>query len=272
MRYIVLFILLMLCPCEVRAIEPIFAFDDAFLTPRPGSGPETVYAFPGGELMQKGVFLAGGWSVPFGMDDLAVSTGMAGYGVERFGLFASYTGTGFDLYGDEQEKIGAAFSLVKNVAIGARLTRTAMRIKGFGDDAAIGCDAGLVAHPLSSLSLAAAFEDVTGTELGDSCEPIDGRLRLAASWNIHDYASLIAGATKVRRFDMSSTCGIIVMTGNRLTLGCAGGTEPDRMEFLCGVSFGGSMASYRGSYTRYLGMTHGFSLSLRENAGGNNRE
>lgn len=265
---IMLFVLLtvLLYPVAAHAIEPVSAFDDAFTVPMAHGVPETVYSFPGAEVLNGDVFAAGGWSVPFGMEELAVSTGVAGFRTGRLGVSLGYTGTGFDLYGDEQEKLGAGYALSRHVAVGGRVTRTAMRIKQFGNADAWSYDAGLIIMPLPGVVIACVREDIADAYLGDSREPLDGRTRIAASWDIDGRAVVIGSASKVRRFDVSYSGGVIVRTGSVLMLGLSGSNEPDRFEFLCGVAFGKSMMSYRGAYHRDLGMTHGFSLSLRQGA------
>jgi len=99
-----------------------------------------------------------------------------------------------------------------------------------------------------------------GAELGESREPLDGRLRCAFSWMTSGNVALLASVSKVRRFDLSFTGGFSAEVLNVLTLGIVGANEPDRLEFLCGVKVKGAVFSYRGCYHRELDMSHGFSI------------
>jgi len=257
--------LLLFAPGTVHALEPVSAFDDGFAVPSATTLTEAAFGYPGAESFIGEAFAAGAWSVPYGVSDLAVSSAIAGYGHGGFGLSLAYTGTGFDLYGDEQEKVGVSWGPVKRVSAGVRLTRTAMRIRGFGEASAWSSDIGVILRPADKVFLAGSWEDVASAELGDSEEPLDGRVRFAASWEIDDHATLIASANKVRRFDVSYSAGLTVTAADVLTLGMLGANEPDRFEYLCGVTFGNAQTSYRGSYHRDLGATHGFFLSWKAN-------
>jgi len=253
--------LLALLPVSARALEPVSALDDGFTVPSAVTMTESAYSYPGAEAFIDGSFLTAGWSMPHGVGELAVSTGMAGYGNGRFGVSASYSGTGFELYGDEQEKLGVAYRPLGWLSGGVRVTRLSMRIKGFGDASAVSADAGIVFRPHERFRAALAYEDIAGAELGASEEPVDGRVMGAASWEAVPGATILLSLSKVRRFQPSVSFGIVAGAMRMLTLGVIGANEPDRFEFLCGVRPGNAVFSYRSVYHRDLGMTHGFSIS-----------
>ncbi len=259
---------LLVCCGSAAAFEPVSAFHDGFAIPGVYGGSGAVYSFPGWEAFGRGVTLAGGWFMPHGMEELSTTTGCASYGWERVGLSASFSGTGFDLYGDEMAKAGIAFRPVSWIAGGIRLTRCAMRIEGYGSASAMGADTGFVVRPREGIFVSAAYEDITGAELGRSEEPVDGRMLASFCWRAAPGASLVASVSKVRRFDPSMSAGIITEILDSLTLGIIGANGPDRFEFLCGVSPGRSRFSWRGTYHRELGMTHGFSISWRDSRDG----
>ena len=261
-KRIICFFLALLCTAaESWALEPVSALDDGFAIPSGAGMSGASYHYPGAESFQRRHFAIVAWYRPFGIDDLAVTTVHTGTTMGRFGLSLSYSGSGFDLYGDEQEKIGVSCKIMRTVSIGVRATRNAMRIKGFGDAAALGADIGVVVQPVESVYIAVSHEDIFGAELGDSHEPLDGRTRLSASLSLPGEATLLTSISKVRLYTTSFSGGVTLKLFQSLTLGVIGGNEPDRMEFLVCVPVRNLQCSYRGLYHRDLGMSHGFSLS-----------
>lgn len=242
------------------ALEPVTALDDGFAIPSAATMTEAALAYPGSETFIRGPFATLAWSTPYGIQDLAVTTVAAGTHAGKTGIFIAYSGTGFDLYNDDQERFGISRSLGNHLSAGARITRNALRIKGFGGDAAWSADLGAVFHPSENIFLAASFEDMANAQLGESKEPLDGRSRLAASWRISGAATLLASVTKVRRFNPSLSGGVLMELSPSLIAGVMGANEPDRVEFLAAFSTIGLRFSYRGSFHRDLGFTHGFSL------------
>ncbi|MHB9027965.1 MAG: hypothetical protein ACYC9O_04300, partial [Candidatus Latescibacterota bacterium] len=87
------------------ALEPISALDDGFAMPSHFTMPEAAFAWPGSEALAGGPFALLAWFAPFGVQDLAVTTAVAGGRFGRTGVFLSWSGTDFDLYGDDQEKV-----------------------------------------------------------------------------------------------------------------------------------------------------------------------
>ena len=261
-KRIIYFFLALLCTsADLWALEPVSALDDGFAIPSSEGMSGASYHYPGAESFQGNHFAVIAWNRPFGIDDLAVTTVHAGTTMGRFGLSLSYSGSGFDVYGDEQEKIGVSCKIMRKFSIGVRVTRNAMRIKGFGDAAALGADIGVVVQPVESVYIAVSHEDLYGAELGDSHEPLDGRTRLSASLRLPGEATLLTSISKVRLYNTSFSGGIALKLFHSLTLGVIGGNEPDHMEFLVRVPVRKLQCSYRGLYHRDLGMSHGFSLS-----------
>ena len=263
MRPSAVFVLCLFLSGQTSAFEPVSALDDGFAVPSDGTMTDASLFYPGAESYIRGGFAFGAWSLPYGLDELAVTTGLAGICTGKAGLSLSFSGSGFDLYGEEQEKLGLSYAPIKSVSTGLRVTRNAMRIKGFGHAAAWSADAGVVLHPCETVYLAGAVEDFIGAELGESCEPLDGRLRFASTWRMPGEVTLLASVTKVRRWDPSFSAGFTADILSVLTLGVMGANEPDRFEFLCGVKTKGAVFSYRGNYHRELGMTHGFSMGWK---------
>ena len=246
---------------SISAFEPVTALDDGFAVPSQTGMVEAVLSYPGAESFAEGVFALGAWSVPYGIEDLAVTTCHAGMNCGKAGFSISYSGSGFELYGDEVEKLGVSYALFRNASAGVRITRSAMHISGFGNAAAWSCDAGVILRPFDSVYIAGVVEDITQAELGESSEPLDGRSRFMASWSTTGGVTFISTITKVRRFNPSISAGLTVRALDVLTLGILGANEPDRFEFLCEVTAKGMRFSYRGSYHRDLDLSHGFSLS-----------
>ena len=246
---------------NVSAIEPVTAIDDGFALPSQKSMIEGSLLYPGSESYLTGCFALYAWSVPFGVEDLAVTSAHAGIRSGKAGISFSFNSSGFELYGEEQEKIGLSYSPVESVSAGVRLTRNAMRIKGFGRADAISADMGVIVHPCEAVFLAASLEDIADAELGESKEPLDGISRFAATWAVSNHITILSSVTKVRRFDPSFSAGFSGEILGVLTLGVAGGNEPDRFEFLGTVTVSGLHFTYRGLHHRDLGMSHGFSMS-----------
>jgi len=218
---------------------------------------EAPYRFPGAGSLLSGPFVSVAWNRPYGMEDLSVTTFQAGTTAGKAALFLSYSGSGFDLYGDETEKLGISYTVLKGLSCGLRLSRHAMRIKGFGDASAWCGDAGFVFRPNRSVFFAGSFENINNAELGASRESIDGHTRLSVSWVLPGDISIIGLYTGTKRFDPSFSGGMTAELSEKLVLGVAGGNEPDRMEFLATVHVRGFACSYRGVYHRELGMTFG---------------
>jgi len=261
MRVIVAaFACLVLAASSARAFEPVTALDDAFAIPSSLTILESVHNHPGSEPFLKGTTALIARSVPFGVDELAVVTGTAARRFGRFGASVSFSGTGFDLYGDDAEKGGISMLVGRGFSTGVRLTRYDMRIKGFGNASAWSADAGVVWHPGEKVWLAASVEDIAGARLGESREPIDGRVRASASWTVAPGAVLFIETVRVRRFDPSTSAGFMVEPTPYFLVGAAGGSEPDRIDFLGAVAVRGARFSYRGSFHRELGFSHGFSM------------
>ena len=263
-----LLILCVLAPIPVAALEPLNALDDAFSMPLPGRHSDGVALYPGAETGAHGPFAVAGRMAPFGMDELSVATGIAGYGSGSLGMSAQFSGSGFDLYGEESARLGAAWRPVSWLSAGARVSRSAMRIDGFGSAACWSGDMGVVISPRADLVLAGAVEDVFGAELGESKEPLDGRSRFSAAWGPPGPVTLLGSVSKVRRFDASLTGGFMADIADALTIGAAACSEPDRYEFLCGVKVRGLRISWRGNWHPALGMSQGVSAawygSIRE--------
>lgn len=258
---VLFFIIVFLKVNSASALETVTAFDDGFAVPSADGMVESSILYPGAESLISGGFAVCGWSVPFGIDDLAVTSFHAGMNFSRAGLSLSFNTSGFDLYGEEQEKFGLSFSPFKCVSTGVRITRNAMHIKGFGHASAFSADMGVVFHPLATVCIAASFEDIANAELGESHEPLDGLTRFAASWNASEQITLLCSLTRVRRFNPSFSGGFTAKIMNALTIGVVGGNEPDHFDFLGTVTVSGMQFSYRGSHHRDLGMSHGFSIS-----------
>ncbi len=245
---------------QACALETMTSLDDGFAIPSVGSMIESSLLYPGTESFIDRAFAVCAWRIPFGINELAVTSLHTGINLGKAGISASFNSSGFDLYGEEQEKIGLSFSPYKGASAGVRLTRNAMRIKGLGQAEALSADIGFVLHPFDTVFISAAFEDIVGAELGKSNEPRDGLTRFAAAWNTSKQIPLLFSVTKVRRFDPSYSGGFTVDIMNTLTLGVVGGNEPDRFEFLGTVMVSGVHFSYRGSHNSELGMSHGFSV------------
>ena len=252
--------ILLIFPAQVSGLEPATALDDAFTIPTASRIAESSMLFPGAESFAVRAFALVAQRVPFGVEELSVTSAHAGMSGKRFGMSVSYSSSGFDLYGEEAGKAGLSFAPFESVGAGIRLTRNALRIKGFGDASAWSADAGLVIRPHDRVFLAVSVEDVVGAELGESDEPLDGGTRFAASWAAAGNVDIIGSFTKIRRLDPAIVAGFTAVLFDVLTLGAAGGTEPDRFEYLTGVAVSGVRASYRGSWHTDLGMTHGFCL------------
>ena len=254
-------VIIFLLTGKVSAFEPVSAVDDGFAVPYEEGMVAASVLYPGAESYLNGGFIIAAWSVPYGLEDMAVTTCHTGFNFGKTGLSVSYSGSGFDLYGEEQEKLGISLSPFKWISTGFRITRNAIRIKNFGRAAAWSTDTGMIFHLSESLYIAAALEDLVSAELGSSCEPLDGKTRLAATWRTGGNVTLLASLTKVRRFDPSLSAGFTAEIVNILTIGVMGAHDPDRFEFLCSVKPKKIVFSYRGSYHRELGMSHGFSIN-----------
>lgn len=259
-----LFIIVFVSAETALAWEPVGALDDNFAVPTPGMLTESGMSFPGCESLIRGPYAVLAWQEPYGMRDLAVTTVHAGASAGKTAASISFTSSGFDLYGDEQEKLGLSYLLHDGLSAGVRITRSAMRIKNFGDASAFSADAGLVCQPFKTLVLAVSVEDLFGATLGDSREPLDGAARLSAAWNALEGFTILGSMRNVRRFDTSFTAGFVTDVAGPLTIGACGGTEPDRIDFLAAVTLGGLRFAYRGSWHRDLGMSHGGSLAWGE--------
>ncbi len=251
---------ILLVTAEAVALETVTALDDGFAVPSQTGMTEASLHYPGAESFIQSTFASAAWNRPFGLDDLSVTTFHGGARFGKAGISVSYSGSGFDLYGDEQEKLGLSYALLREISCGVRLTRNALRIRGFGDASAWSADAGIVFRPVDSVCIAGSIEDLAGAELGESREPLDGHTRFSASWALPGEVTLLASLIKVRRFDHSFTGGFTVELSPSLIVGAAGANEPGRMEFLGAFHIRGLVISYRGMYHRDLGMSHGFSL------------
>ncbi len=247
-------------PLSSSALEPISALDDGFAAPSQSTMPEAAFTWPGSEAFTEELFALLAWTAPFGIQDLAVTTAAVGGRFGRVGTFLSWSGTEFDLYGDDQEKFGASYLVTSSFSMGARVTRHALHISGFGNASVWSVDMGLVYHPVESLTLAAAVEDLSGATLGESREALDGHTRVGISWHIPKAVTFLATVSKVQRFDPSVSAGALIEITPALFAGVMGANEPDRIEFLAAVNVSNLCFSYRGAYHRELSFTHGFSL------------
>jgi hypothetical protein len=243
------------------AYEPISPFDDVFGVPSKETFIDSASDFPGSEGYAGKGFAALGWKTPFGIDELATTSLTGGINFGKAGAFASVNSAGFDLYGEEQEKIGLSYAPFGFISFGMRLTRNTIRIKGFGDADALGADIGIVAKPVEGLYIGASMDDITGAELGESKEPVDSAKRFSVSWETPGGFTLIAKSVKNERFKTSFSGGFMTEIYKVLTLGAGGGTEPDRIEFICGAAMSKLKFIYRGSNCRELGMSHGFTMN-----------
>ncbi len=261
MRIVLFFTIVFLKACIAFTLEPVTPLDDGFAVPSKRGMIESSMLYPGSESFLSGGFAVLAWRIPFGVEDLAVTSLHAGMNFGRTGVSCSFNTSGFDLYGEEQEKLGVSFSPFNAFSAGIRITRNAMRIKGFGHADALSADVGMVLQPFEAVYLAASFEDIANAELGESREPLDGLTRFSASWDASKSITLLSSVTKVRRFDPSFSGGFTAEILEALLFGVVVGSEPDRFEFLGTVTVSGIHFSYRGAHHSDLGMTHGFSMS-----------
>jgi len=245
------------------AFEPVFAIDDGFSIPMLSGGVETSLHAPGAETLLDGYGAALGYTTPFGMSDLSITTVHAAADFGFWGVSATYSGSGFDLYGDECEKAGFAVHPLGWLHCGGRITRYALRIEGFGDASTVTGDAGFVLTPYRSIVIAGVWEDLANAELGESKEPIDGCRRFSVGYDAGDGVTLLCGYRDAGRFEPSYYGGAVAHMGGQLDLGACGCSEPDRLEFMARLHIRGMTGAYRGSYHRELGMTHGFVLSCQ---------
>jgi len=259
--YVVIAAVMLLVP-DAAALEPVDAFEDGFAVHAPATAVAALYAYPGTEALTEGVTAGVGWREPFGINELAVTTVAVGAGIGRgFGVSATYTGTGFNLYGEDQEKIGLAWAFFPRIGIGVRTVRTAMRIDGFGNASAWSFDMGVVARPVDTLVLSCAVENAGDAELGASKEPLDGKTRAGVTWLPSDDTTLFVTFADTRRHQASTAVGALADIYGILAVGVCGSNNPGRISFLCGVNVIDTVFSYRGEYHRELGMTHGFTIS-----------
>jgi len=103
-------------------------------------------------------------------------------------------------------------------------------------------------------------EDIAGAQLGEAREPVDGHVRVSIAWMARPGAAIFVETAKVRRFDPSTSAGFIMEPIARFLVGAAASTEPDRIDFLAAFIIRHARCSYRGSFHRELGFSHGFSL------------
>ncbi len=242
------------------ALEPVSALEDLFTFPSTLTAREAAYCYPGMTAISSGAFALAACNTPFGLGDLATSTALAGARFGNAGIMAAFSGSGFDLYGEEHARLGLSYVFLDKISPGIRINRNAMRIKGFGNADTFSADIGLVCRPHERLFAALSCENVGGAELGESCEKLDGRARAAVSWLSPADVTLFASASKVRRFDTDIAAGFLAELTSAFSLGAAAASEPERIEYLCGITIRRLRFSYRGSYHGELGATHGFSL------------
>jgi hypothetical protein len=245
---------------KIMALEPISALDDGFSAPSGSSMEEASFLFPGSESFVLEPYALIGYTVPFGMEELAATTFSAGMRAGTTGLSLSWNGSGGELYRDEQEKIGISRPLVRNLHAGVRLVRTAMHIRGFGDASTWSGDAGMVFRPVEAVCLAVSRENIAGACLGESKEPLAGRSRAAMSWSLPGSFSLLASWTKIRGYDPSWSAGCTIGISDALYAGAAAASEPARIEFMSAVVLKRMKFIYRGSYHSDLGFSHGFTV------------
>ena len=260
-KWFVVFAVVFLAATHACALEPVTALEDGFAVPFAGGTIESVLFYPGAESFTVNSFACLAWCLPYGMENLGVSTVHCGMNFGKMGVSCAFTASGFELYGEDMEKLGVSYAPLKHFAVGARITRNAMRIKGFGQADAVSADVGAIVRPVEKVFLAVSCEDVLGVELGESREPLDGAVRCAATWKLSDRFTFLSSLRKVRRFEPSFSTGFTAAIGDVLTAGVLGGNEPDRFEFLISALVARIRCSYRGSYHQDLGMTHGFSLT-----------
>ena len=244
----------------VHGWEPVTALDDGFAVPAPESLAESAAAFPGAESFISRPYAVLAWQVPFEIEELAITTLHAGAACGKAVVSLTVATSGFDLWGEEQGKLGVSYRFWDGFSAGVRISRTAIRIEGFGSAAGFSTDAGIVYRPGKDFFVAVSAENITGTTLGDSREPIDGARRLSASWRLADSFTLIGSVRDTERFERSVTAGFTTTVAGPLTIGAVGGTEPDRFEFLTALSLGTFRFTYRGGWHPELGMSHGCSL------------
>ena len=93
MRLSAVFVLCLLLSGQASAFEPVSALDDGFAVPSNGTMTDASLFYPGAESYIRGSFASGAWSLPYGIDELAVTTGPAGIGTGKAGLSLSFSGS-----------------------------------------------------------------------------------------------------------------------------------------------------------------------------------
>ncbi|MFC1485461.1 hypothetical protein ACFL55_00345 [Candidatus Latescibacterota bacterium] len=240
--------------------EPVSALDDGFAVPAPGFLAESAAAYPGAESLIGRPYAVLAWQVPFEVEELAVTTVHAGAMWGRAATSLTVVTSGFDLWGDEQGKLGISYLFLDGLSAGVRITRSAIRIDGFDNASGFSTDAGIVCRPGENVLFAVSVEDLAGATLGESQESLDGARRLSASWRLAESFTFVGGVRDVPRFEPSVTAGFTTTVAEPLTIGAIGGSEPARFEFLAALTFRTLRFAYRGSWHPDLGMSHGCSL------------
>jgi hypothetical protein len=226
-------LLIIVCPSQTFSYEHTSPFDSGLAVP--GSGlPSSSAHYPGSEVFGASFSGCMGWDRPMGMEDLEQTSFYLSSTFNNWGFYTSAGESGFDLWGADQEKFGLSYR-VSELGAGARLSRTSMRIRGFGKDDCWSIDAGATFRVGKGMVVSFSGENITGEHFSPSGGELARILRGGISSRVSDEAVIVFYSEKSGGYSVSSGIGAIFRVADALNLGVMANNHPSRYEFIASV-------------------------------------
>ncbi|NTV45853.1 MAG: hypothetical protein HGB11_04895 [Chlorobiales bacterium] len=180
--------------------------------------------------------------------------GTLGLGVKQYG---------FDLYREMTFGLSYANSFERKFFYGVTATYNNLAIRGYGNEAAIGIDVGILAFITQSLSIGFSATNLNQPTLSTGKEPLAQSYTLGLCYHLSKDLRLLADAEKDPRFPLMIKSGIEFDVIPLLTLRGGFSSEPSRISAGMGIHYGMFDIDYAFASHPDLGITHFGSVCIR---------
>ncbi|NTW50747.1 MAG: hypothetical protein HGB19_13660 [Chlorobiales bacterium] len=184
---------------------------------------------------------------------LPTGAGTIGLGVKQYG---------FELYRETTFAISYANSFERKFFYALTATYNHLTIQGYGNDAAVGIDAGVLALITPSLSIGFSALNLNRPTLSASNEPLAQSYTLGLCYHLSKELRVLADAEKDPRFPLMIKSGVEFDPIPILSLRGGFSSEPSRISAGIGLHYGMFNIDYALATHPDLGITHFGSVSV----------
>lgn len=180
--------------------------------------------------------------------------GTIGIGIKQYG---------FELYRETTLALSYANSLHKKFFFAVTVTYNQLTIRSYGNDAAVGIDAGILALITPDLSIGFSALNLNRPTLSESREPLAQSYTLGLCYHLSKDLRVLVDAEKDPRFPLMIKSGVEFDPIPRLSLRGGFSSEPSRISAGIGIHYGMFNIDYAFATHADLGITHFGAITIR---------